>query len=58
LTIVLIGHIQEGNKKGGIRSAVTKDTKEVTESLIRDLVHQTIIDFTSKIENYVKQSSQ
>jgi len=58
LTIVLIGHIQEGNKKGGIRSAVTRDTKEVTVSLIRDLVHQTIIDFTSKIENYVKQPSQ
>src|SRR4030042_1347269 len=58
LTIVLIGHMQEGNKKGGIRSAVTRDTKEVTESLMRDLMHQTIIDFTSKIENYVKQSSQ
>jgi hypothetical protein len=55
LTVVLIGYIQDGNEKGGIRSPATKDTTEVTGSLVRDLVHQTITDFTSKIENYVKQ---
>jgi hypothetical protein len=37
LTIVLIGFIQDGNEKGGIRSPATKDTKEVTGPLVRDL---------------------
>jgi hypothetical protein len=58
LTVVLIGFIQDGNEKGGIRSPATKDTKEVTGPLVRDHVHQTLNDFTAKIENYVKQSSQ
>lgn len=57
LTIVLIGYIQDGNEKGGIRSPATKDTKEVTGSLVRDLVYQTINDFSKKIENYVKQQN-